>query len=83
MIGSGAKILGPVEIGKGAKIGAGSVVLDDVAPHKTGRWSSRRLSLEPAPLKTLLKRWIRAFHAQESRLVILGACQVIRLSLDY
>jgi serine O-acetyltransferase len=35
MIGSGAKILGPVEIGKGAKIGAGSVVLDDVAPHKT------------------------------------------------
>lgn len=35
MIGSGAKILGRVEIGIGAKIGAGSVVLDDVAPHKT------------------------------------------------
>ena len=35
MIGAGAKILGPVEIGKGAKIGAGSVVLNDVAPHKT------------------------------------------------
>lgn len=35
MIGAGAKILGRVEIGKGAKIGAGSVVLDDVAPHKT------------------------------------------------
>lgn len=35
LIGAGAKILGRVEIGKGAKIGAGSVVLDDVAPHKT------------------------------------------------
>lgn len=35
MIGAGSKILGPVEIGQGAKIGSGSVVLDDVAPHKT------------------------------------------------
>ncbi len=35
MIGAGSKILGRVEIGQGAKIGAGSVVLDDVAPHKT------------------------------------------------
>ncbi len=35
MIGAGSKILGRVEIGKGSKIGAGSVVLDDVAPHKT------------------------------------------------
>ena len=32
---AGAKILGRVEIGECAKIGAGSVVLDDVAPHKT------------------------------------------------
>ena len=35
LIGAGAKILGRVEIGECAKIGAGSVVLDDVAPHKT------------------------------------------------
>lgn len=35
LIGAGAKILGRVEIGTGAKIGAGSVVLNDVAPHKT------------------------------------------------
>lgn len=35
LIGAGAKILGRVEIGSGAKIGAGSVVLNDVAPHKT------------------------------------------------
>lgn len=35
LIGAGAKILGRVEIGEGAKIGAGSVVLKDVAPHKT------------------------------------------------
>ena len=29
----GAKILGNVEIGEGAKVGAGSVVLDSVPPH--------------------------------------------------
>lgn len=35
LIGAGAKILGRVEIGTGAKVGAGSVVLIDVAPHTT------------------------------------------------
>ncbi len=35
LIGTGAKILGNVEIGEGAKIGAGSVVLADVPPHCT------------------------------------------------
>ncbi len=32
---AGAKILGNVEVGEGAKVGAGSVVLDDVPPHTT------------------------------------------------
>ncbi len=35
MIGAGAKVLGRVEIGEGAKIAASSVVLDDVRPHTT------------------------------------------------
>lgn len=35
MIGAHATILGNIEIGKGAKIGAGSVVLDPVLPHTT------------------------------------------------
>lgn len=35
LIGAGAKILGNVEVGEGAKIGAGSVVLADVPPHST------------------------------------------------
>src|SRR5690606_4850050 len=35
LIGAGAKILGNVEIGQGAKVGAGSVVLHDVPPHTT------------------------------------------------
>jgi serine O-acetyltransferase len=35
LLGAGAKILGRVEIGEGAKVGAGSVVLNDVAPHTT------------------------------------------------
>jgi serine O-acetyltransferase len=35
LIGAGSKILGRVEIGECAKIGAGSVVLNDVPAHKT------------------------------------------------
>jgi len=35
LIGAGAKILGRVVIGEGAQIGAGSVVLMDVPPHKS------------------------------------------------
>lgn len=35
LLGAGAKILGRVEIGTGAKVGAGSVVLSDVPPHTT------------------------------------------------
>ena len=35
LISAGAKVLGNIEIGEGAKIGAGSVVLSDVAAHTT------------------------------------------------
>ena len=35
LIGAGAKILGNIEIGEGAKIGAGSIVLADVEPYTT------------------------------------------------
>lgn len=34
-VGSGARILGPVTVGKNARIGAGSVVLKDVPPETT------------------------------------------------
>jgi serine O-acetyltransferase len=35
MIGAGAKILGNIEIGEGAKVGAGSIVLESIRPHTT------------------------------------------------
>ncbi|MEZ5528398.1 MAG: serine O-acetyltransferase [Porticoccaceae bacterium] len=35
MIAAGAKILGNIEVGEGAKVGAGSLVLDPVPPHTT------------------------------------------------
>jgi serine O-acetyltransferase len=35
LLGAGAKILGNVEIGEGAKVASGSVVLQDVEPHTT------------------------------------------------
>lgn len=42
-IGAGAKILGPITIGKGAKIGANSVVLEDVPPYATAVGSPARI----------------------------------------
>ncbi len=35
LVSAGAKILGNIEIGEGVKVGAGSVVLQDVPPHVT------------------------------------------------
>ena len=35
VIGSGAQVLGPIEVGEGAKIGANSVVTKDVAAGQT------------------------------------------------
>jgi serine O-acetyltransferase len=34
-VGSGAKLLGPVTVGHGAKVGANTVVIDDVPPNST------------------------------------------------
>ena len=55
LISAGAKILGNIRIGEGAKVGAGSVVLEEVPPHTTvagvpakvvGRPSSDQPALE-------------------------------------
>jgi serine O-acetyltransferase len=55
LLSAGAKILGNIEIGEGAKVGAGSVVLSDVLAHTTvagvpakqvGRASTAMPSLE-------------------------------------
>ena len=35
LLGAGCKVIGNIEIGTGAKVGAGSVVLEDVPPHVT------------------------------------------------
>ena len=47
MIGSGAKVLGPVVIGDNAKIGAGSVVVKDVPAHTTAVGVPARCTLQP------------------------------------
>src|SRR3954464_859881 len=35
VIGSGAKLLGPIHVGRGAKVGANSVIIHDVPPNST------------------------------------------------
>ncbi|AXF78190.1 serine O-acetyltransferase [Erwinia tracheiphila] len=47
MIGAGTKILGNIEIGCGAKIGAGSVVLHPVPPHTTAAGVPARIVGKP------------------------------------
>ncbi|ABF14197.1 serine O-acetyltransferase [Candidatus Palibaumannia cicadellinicola] len=47
MIGAGATILGNIEVGKGAKIGAGSVVLRSVPPHTTAAGVPARIVGKP------------------------------------
>lgn len=53
LIGAGAKLLGNIEVGECAKIGAGSVVLENVPPHTTvagvpARIVGQARQLEPA-----------------------------------
>ncbi len=51
MIGAGAKVLGNIEVGRGAKIGAGSVVLQPVPPHTTVAGVPARIVGRPASEK--------------------------------
>lgn len=48
LLATGAKVLGPVEIGEGAKIGGGSVVLADVPAHSTAAGVPARVIGRPA-----------------------------------
>ena len=48
-IGCGASILGPVVVGRGAKLGANAVVLDDVPEGATAVGNPARVCLAPAP----------------------------------
>lgn len=56
LIGAGASILGNIEVGEGAKIGAGSVVLQDVPPHSTAAGVPAKIigkADSPAPALTM------------------------------
>ena len=55
MIGAGAKILGNIEVGKGAKIGAGSVVLQAIPPHTTAAGVPARIV---GVRRAIRRRWI-------------------------
>ncbi len=67
VIGAGAILLGPIKVGNGAKIGAGSVVIKDVPPETTvvgvpakvaGKHKAKKVDLEhtqiPDPVKERL-----------------------------
>ena len=47
LVGAGAKILGPIKVGSGARIGANSVVVEDVPPGVTAVGIPARIVREP------------------------------------
>ncbi len=47
LVGAGAKILGPIKVGAGARIGANSVVVEDVPPGVTAVGIPARIVREP------------------------------------
>jgi serine O-acetyltransferase len=49
-IGTGSKVIGPVTIGKGARIGANSVVITDVAPNTTVVGAPARATSQERPV---------------------------------
>lgn len=53
VIGAGATLLGPITIGDGARIGAGSVVIDDVPNNATVVGVPGRVVLRQAPRKRI------------------------------
>jgi serine O-acetyltransferase len=48
LLSTGAKVLGCIEVGEGAKVGAGSLVLEDVPPHTTVAGIPARVVGRPA-----------------------------------
>lgn len=52
-IGAGAKVLGQVTIGEGARIGANAVVLEDVPPHHTAVGVPARSIPQNNPIGTI------------------------------
>ncbi|WP_018143585.1 serine O-acetyltransferase EpsC [Alloscardovia criceti] len=49
MVGAGAKLLGPIRIGTGARIGANAVVVRDVPPHSTAVGVPAKIREAPNP----------------------------------
>ena len=61
LISAGAKVLGNIEIGEGAKIGAGSVVLNDVHAHTTVVGVPARVAGKPetlSPAETMQQNFL-------------------------
>lgn len=79
MVSAGAKVLGPIVIGSGSKIGAGSVVLKDVPPNSTVvgipgrivRRNGKKAELDqtfPDPLLEEFARISTEFNCMQKRL---------------
>lgn len=50
VIGAGAKVLGPITVGEGARVAAGAVVVHDVPPHTTAAGVPAKIILHRDPL---------------------------------
>lgn len=95
VVGAGAIILGPITIGAGAKIGAGSVVVNNVAPGVTivgvpGRIAEKRekvvLDLEhgklPDPIAEAIRIILKEQDELEKRVATLESLEKVKTTID-
>ena len=96
MIGSGTIVLGPVVIGDGARIGAASLVVNDVPPHAVAVGVPARLGLGfsgkeiqemadnklPDPVADAFKFLAKQMETLEKRMAEIEQHQGIRVELD-
>jgi serine O-acetyltransferase len=71
VVGAGAKVLGAITIGRGSRIGANSVVVNDVEPNKV---------VVGVPGKVITRQRSPAFDFQHNQLPDVLSDQLIRLS---
>lgn len=62
LLGAGATLLGPVNVGDGSQVGAGTLVISDLPAHCVAVGGKYRLNGDELPFKVMLTVLLITFH---------------------